>query len=108
MAVIRPSTFIALSSSSQGSTIPTVYRPIGRHAKAPSRSPKRCTTPGMEYAYTGSRHARSCISSHPCINTLSSRDGAEGARRGDPGANGAGLCRILDMNFREFLFYDVG
>jgi hypothetical protein len=49
MAVMRLSTFIALSSSSQGSTIPTVYRPIGRNAKAPPRYP-RCSAQLTETA----------------------------------------------------------
>jgi hypothetical protein len=31
-----------------------------------------------------------------------------GAWRDDFRGIGAGLCRILDMNFREFQFYDVG
>ena len=44
---MRLSTFEALSSSSQGSTIPTVYRPIGRNAKAPVRYP-RCTAQRTE------------------------------------------------------------
>jgi len=29
-------------------------------------------------------------------------------RVGDSRGIGAGICRILDMNFREFLFYAVG
>jgi hypothetical protein len=31
-----------------------------------------------------------------------------GVWRGDSKGIGAWVCRILDMNFREFLFYDVG
>jgi hypothetical protein len=55
--------------------------------------------------YTGSRHATSWICIHRVAISPSSRDGAERARRGDPGAKGAGLCTILQVNFREFLFY---
>jgi len=37
------------------------------------------------------------------------RDGAErGAYRGNFRGIGVRLCRILDMNFREYLFHDVG
>jgi hypothetical protein len=31
-----------------------------------------------------------------------------GAWKGDCRGIGAGLCRILDMNFREFLFHELG
>jgi hypothetical protein len=31
-----------------------------------------------------------------------------GAWSGNSRGIGAGLCRILDMNFREFVFYEVG
>jgi hypothetical protein len=31
-----------------------------------------------------------------------------GAYRGATGPVGVGLCSMLDMNFREFIFHDVG
>ncbi len=52
-------------------------------------------------------YPQSRISIHRCYKLC--RGGAErGAWRGDSRGTGTGLCRILDMNFRELLFYEVG
>jgi hypothetical protein len=49
-------------------------------------------------------YPQSCISIHRCYKLY--RGGAErGAWRGDFRGIGMGLCRILDMNFREFQFH---
>jgi hypothetical protein len=81
---------------------------------APAASPKRCTTRGMVCAYTNYKHLfaagehpRSCIFIPRCYKRC--RDGPlRGASRRGSGGTGAGLCRILDLNFREFIFHELG
>jgi hypothetical protein len=82
---------------------------------APSRSPKSVGRIAPSFGYYGDykhlsalgEYPQSRISIHRCYKRY--QGGAErGAWRGDCRGIGAGLCRILDMNFREFIFHALG
>ena len=69
---------------------------------------KRCTLPqpSTNICFAPGEHPQTRISIHPCYKRC--RDGAKrSVGEGDFGRAGVGLCRILDMNFREFFFYEL-
>jgi hypothetical protein len=60
-----------------------------------------------ELTFVVGAHPQTRISIHRCYKRY--RAGAmRGAWSGDSRGIGAGLCRILDMNFREYLFHALG
>jgi hypothetical protein len=57
-----------------------------------------------KHLFPAGEHLQSRISIHRCYKGY--RGGAMGVPgAGDSRGSGAGLCRILDMNFREYLFH---
>jgi hypothetical protein len=57
--------------------------------------------------FAAEEHPQSCISIHRCYK-LKQGGAMRGVLRGDFRGIGAGIYRILDMNFREYLFHALG
>src|SRR5215218_5789910 len=94
-----------------GSEFPWLLAPVLR--LAPSRSPKKSVGRiassfgyygGCRHLFAPGEHPQSCISIHRCYK-LKQGGAMRGVLRGDSRGIGAGIYRILDMNFGEFLFH---